>query len=241
VDTDWSFYMAFSEDNLNTSAEQYEIKDSQDIQQYKNVVLGKNPVIEDFVLLGLVPRTKKVYRLVIGDDAFVRSHSVIYGGSKIGNNFQTGHGVLIRENNTIGNNVSVGSHTVIEVENQIGSNVRIHSNCFIPEFVFIEDDVWIGPSVTVLNVLHPPCPRFKDCAKHVRIKRNAKIGGNVTIGPRVTIGSNSLIGMGSVVTADIPDNVLAYGNPARVIKSIFELECDVGYFQIPYEWEEKDR
>jgi acetyltransferase-like isoleucine patch superfamily enzyme len=71
----------------------------------------------------------------------------------------------------------------------------------------------------------------------VRIKQNAKIGGNVTIGPRVTIGQNSLIGMGSVVTTDIPDDVLAFGNPARVIKSISELECELGYFQVPYEWE----
>jgi len=43
--------------------------------------------------------------------------------------------------------------------------------------------------------------------------------------------------MGSVVTTDIPDNVLAFGNPARVVKPISEMSCEVGYFQVPYEWE----
>ncbi|UCC60853.1 MAG: N-acetyltransferase, partial [Dehalococcoidia bacterium] len=125
-----------------------------------------------------------------------------------------------------------------ESDNQIGNNVRIHSNCFIPEFVIIEDNVWIGPSVTILNILHPPCPSYADCVTNVRIKNNAKIGGNVTIGPRVTVGSNSLIGMGSVVTTDIPDNVLAYGNPARVVKPLSELVCELGLYRVPYEWEQ---
>lgn len=203
------------------------------------VVLGKNPAIGEFVLLGVAPAQGTARRLVIGDNAVIRSHSVIYGGTRIGNGLQTGHGVLIRENNVIGNNFSIGTHSVVETDNQIGNNVRIHTNCFIPEFVIIEDDAWIGPSVTVLNVLHPPCPRSTDCAPSVRIKKNAKIGGSVTIGPRVTIGSNSVIGMGSVVTTDIPDNVLAFGNPARVVKPISEMSCEVGYFQVPYEWEQE--
>jgi acetyltransferase-like isoleucine patch superfamily enzyme len=200
-------------------------------------VLGANPSVGDYVVLGVCPPGKALAKLIIGDDAIIRSHSAIYAGTRIGDRFQTGHGVLIREGNVIGDNVSIGSHTVVERENRIGDGVRIHSNCFIPEFVLIENMVWIGPSVTILNVLHPPCPRFEDCAKSVHIKRNAKIGGNVTIGPRVTIGRNSLIGMGSVVTTDIPDDVLAFGNPARVVKPIAELTCEVEYFQVPYEWE----
>jgi len=199
-----------------------------------NAVIGNNRQIQDFVEIGKYPEDSQ--ETVIGDNAIIRSHSVIYAGNRIGHDFQTGHGVLVRENNKIGNNVSIGTHSVVERDNIIGNNVRIHSNCFIPEYVIIEDDVWIGPSTTILNVLHPPCPRFEDCAKSVHFKCGAKIGGNVTIGPRVTIGVNSLIGMGSVVTKNIPDNVLAYGSPAQVICSINEMKCEAGYYNRPYEW-----
>ena len=188
------------------------------------------------MLLGVQPK-KLTGELVIGDNAIIRSHTIIYAGNIIGNNFQTGHGALIRENNRIGDNVSVGSHTVVERENVIEDDVRIHTGCFIPEFVIIKRKAWLGPRTTILNVLHPPCPKFEECARSVVIEENAKIGGNVTILPRVTIGKNSLIGAGSVVTKDIPPDSVAMGNPARVTKSIKDLDCILGYYDTPYEWE----
>lgn len=206
-------------------------------QNMHNATLGKNAIIGDYVELGLQPK-QHTGKLIIGDYAVIRSHTVIYAGSTIGHKFQTGHAVLIRENNIIGDNVSIGSHTVIERENHIADDVRIHSQCFIPEFVIIKKRAWIGPRLTILNVLHPPCPKFEECAKHVTINENVKIGGNVTLLPRVSIGKNSLIGAGSVVTKDIPPDSVVQGNPARVTKRIQDLECPLGYFQIPYEWEE---
>jgi acetyltransferase-like isoleucine patch superfamily enzyme len=205
------------------------------------VSVGSNPRIKSYVLLGVKADQGQGERLIIGENAFIRSHSVIYAATSIGDNFQTGHGVLIREENFIADNVSIGSHTVIERGNRIGNSVRIHSNCFVSEFTLIEDRAWIGPCVAILNVLHPPCPRFEDCAKRVVIGANAKIGGNVTVGPRVTIGANSLVGMGSVVTSDIPSDVVAFGNPAKPIKNIRELGCETGYFDTPYEWERRKR
>jgi len=199
-------------------------------------MVGKNATIGEYVLLGVQPK-KLTGELVIGDNAIIRSHTIIYAGNIIGNNFQTGHGALIRENNRIGDNVSVGSHTVVERENVIEDDVRIHTGCFIPEFVIIKRKAWLGPRTTILNVLHPPCPKFEECARSVVIEENAKIGGNVTILPRVTIGKNSLIGAGSVVTKDIPPDSVAMGNPARVTKSIKDLDCILGYYDTPYEWE----
>ena len=203
----------------------------------KDILIGKNAEIGKFVLLGLQPK-KSVGKLIIGYNAVIRSHTVIYAGNKIGDNFQTGHSVLIRENNIIGDNVSIGSHTVIERENIIEDTVRIHSHCFIPEFVIIKQKAWLSPRVTILNILHPPCPKFEECAKSVIIEENAKIGGNVTILPRVKIGKNSLIGAGSVVTKDIPPDSVAVGNPAKVTKTIKDLDCILGYYKTPYEWEE---
>lgn len=207
-----------------------------------NVTLGKNVQVGDYAILGVVPTKPPISpphegQLIIGDDSVIRSHSILYLGNKIGRNFQTGHGVLIRENNLIGDDVSIGTHSVLERENVIGHGVRIHTNCYIPEFVDIKDKAWLGPNVTILNVLHPPCPSWEECGRGIIIRENAKIGGNVTIGPRISIGKNSLIGCGSMVLNDIPDDSVAVGNPARVVKKVSELTCDLGLYDIPYEWE----
>jgi acetyltransferase-like isoleucine patch superfamily enzyme len=242
LETDLEYIELFVPDEESRVTPEMSMSENQSNQYVcDDISIGSNPRIQSYVLLGVKADRRERERLIIGENAFIRSHSVIYAATSIGANFQTGHGVLIRENNSIADNVSVGSHTVIERGNRIGNNVRIHSNCFIPEFTVIEDYAWIGPCVTILNVLHPPCPRFEDCAKHVVIGPNAKIGGNVTVGPRVTIGANSLVGMGSVVTSDIPGDVVAFGNPARPIKSIRELACETGYYDTPYEWEGRKR
>lgn len=199
------------------------------------VKLGKNPKIGDFCLLGEVPMSEnRINKTIIGKNALVRSHTIIYGGNNIGNNFQTGHGVLIREDNLIGDNVSIGSHTIIEHHVKIGNNVRIHSNSFIPEYSILEDDCWIGPNVTFTNTLHPKCPKAKDCIKGPIIRQGAKIGGGTVLLPGVIIGKNSLIGAGSVIVSNIPDNSVAVGNPAKVIKKINKLTCPFNLVIKPY-------
>ncbi len=208
------------------------------------VTIGEAVKIEDYAIIGLRPKNfESAEKTVIGRNSTIRSHTVIYANNIIGERFNTGHNTIIREKNIIGNNVSVGSNTTLEIGNRIANNVKIHSNCIIGEYVIIEDYAWIGPSVITLATLHPPCPKYEECARNnpIVIKKNAKIGGNVTLTPGVTIGENSLIGAGSVVTRDIPSNSVAVGNPARVIKAIDELDCKEPYFSRPYEWEEEIR
>ena len=84
----------------------------------------------------------------------------------------------------------------------------------------IEDGVMLGPEVGLFTVNHEPKNIRVIFTKEILIKRNAWIGARVSILPGVTIGENAIIGTGSVVTKDIPDNAVAVGNPARVIKII---------------------
>ena len=142
--------------------------------------IGKDPKIGKFVLIGCQPR-QKTKPPVIGNKANIRSHTVIYAGNIIGDNFQTGHGALIRELNTIGNDVSIGSHTVVEHHATIGNNVRIHSNVFIPEYTVLEDYVWVGPSVTFTNAKYPASPKAKESLIGVTVKNKAKIGAGAVI------------------------------------------------------------
>lgn len=196
-------------------------------QIHPNVHLPADAIVGAFVILGEPPRGKNPGELEthFGVRAVIRSHTVIYAGNRIGDDFQTGHGVLVREENEIGNNVSIGSHTIVEHHVKIADNVRLHSNVFVPEYSILEEGCWLGPNVVVTNARYPRSRTVHDNLRGAHIKRNAKIGANVTLLPGVTIGENALIGAGAVVTHDVPANAVVIGNPARVIKNIDDISA----------------
>lgn len=86
--------------------------------------------------------------------------------------------------------------------------------------ITIEDGVMMGPEVALLTVNHEPQNIRVVKAAEIHIKKNAWLGARVIVLPGVTIGENAIIGSGAVVTKDIPDNTVAVGNPARVIKTL---------------------
>ncbi len=203
------------------------------------IKLGDDCTIQDNVILG--EKSKKICfhkKLEIGHDALIRSFSVIFCNTKIGDNFKAGFGVVIREYNKIGNGVSIGTHSELGPENIIGNNVRIHSSCFL-ERVIVKEDVFIGPRVVFTDDLHPSCPKYKECEEKTIVEENVSIGANTTILPGMKIGRNSLIGAGTVVTKDIPSNSVVVGNPGRIIKKVDKLSCHKNFFKKPYEWRKK--
>jgi len=193
---------------------------------HPNVALGSNVTLNPFVILGEAPRGAKLgeLSLAIAENSIIRSHTIIYAGNKIGKNFQCGHHVLIRESNEIGNDVSIGSGSSIEHHVQIGNSVRIHSQAFIPEFTFIEDDVWIGPNAVITNARYPNNPSTKNELTGVYLEKGCMIGANATILPGIRIGRFALIGAGSVVTKDVPAGTVVAGNPAKARGSVEEIE-----------------
>lgn len=198
---------------------------------HSNVHLGINIEIGDFVIIGVPPRGREPGELKtrIGSNALIRSHTVIYAGNLFGANFQTGHGVMIRELNEIGDDVSVGSHSIIEHHVKIGNRVRIHSNAFIPEYSILEEDSWVGPNVVFTNALYPLSRDAKRNLKGPHLLAGAKIGANATLLPGVVIGCNALVGAGAVVVHNVPDGKVIVGNPARIIGDVSELSAyDIG-------------
>jgi len=192
---------------------------------YPNVAFGAGVTLEDFVVVGQPPRGREPGELVtiIGAGSTLRSHTVIYAGNLIGDHFETGHGVLLREENQIGQDVSIGSHSIVEHHVVIGAGARIHSNTFIPEFSVLEPGCWVGPGVTFTNARYPRSPGVKGALRGPIVKRNAKIGAGVVLLPGVTIGENALVGAGSVVVADVPAGAVVAGNPARILRYIHEI------------------
>lgn len=206
---------------------------------YPNVEMGLNTIVDGPCIIGKPPRgcARGEKRLTLGAKGYIRPFTTIYAGSIIGDNFQTGQGVSIREDNVIGCNVSIGTNSTLEFGNSIGDYSRIHTGCFM-ELTTIGRYVFIGPNVVFTDDPHPMnCPRYKECKGGPVVEDYARIGANSTILPGVRIGRNSLVGAGSVVVKDIPPDSVAAGNPARVIKKIDELECPAGFFEKPYLWE----
>ena len=195
---------------------------------HPGVKLGKDCIVEDFVIIGAPPKGSVPGEIetVIGDNATIRSHTVIYAGNRVGNNFQTGNKANIRELNEIGDDVSIGTLSVIEHHVKIGNGVRIHSQAFIPEYCVLEEGCWIGPNVVMTNAKYPKSPNAKAELAGVHIMKNAIIGANSTLLPAVTIGEYALVGAGSVVTKDISLKEIVVGNPAKMIKNINSLPYD---------------
>lgn len=110
----------------------------------------------------------------------------------------------------------------------IGKNVMLNYDCIILDVcpVIIGDFTMIGPSTHIYTACHSLNPEerknFIEFGKPVTIGENVWIGGHCTILPGITIGKNFVIGAGSVVTKDIPENVVAVGNPCKVIRVINE-------------------
>ncbi len=209
-----------------------------DCKIYAGVEIGVGSVIEGPCVIGKPPLGRKEGDLMlrIGRNAIIRPFTTIYAGTVIGDEFQGGQCISIREDNVIGNNVVVGTSAVIEPGNRIGNGVRIHSGCFL-ERVTVGEFVFIGPNTVFTDDPHPmKCPRFDECGKGATIENFVKIGANVTVLPFVKIGRNSLIGAGSVVSKDVPPDSVVVGNPGKVVKKVKELNCRHGWFSHPYLW-----
>ncbi|HVH27280.1 MAG TPA: acyltransferase [Vicinamibacterales bacterium] len=187
------------------------------------VQLGTDSVVDPDVILGYPPGRAGIHGDVrIGHRARIRSGSVIYAAVEIGDDFETGHHTIVREENRLGHGCSIWNNSTIDYGCVIGDRVRIHCNIYIAQFTTIEDDVFLAPGVTVANDPHPICAK---CMQGPTIRRGARIGVNATLLPHIVIGENALVGAGSVVTADVPAGMLVVGSPARVVSHVDALEC----------------
>ena len=125
-----------------------------------------------------------------------------------------------------------------------GSGIYANSNLTLVDdgHIYVGDKVMFGPNVTVATANHPVDPELRSRAlqynRDVTIGENVWIGAGVIIVPGVRIGKNSVIGAGSIVTKDVPENVVAVGNPCRVLREIGERDKEFFYKNDRIDWEE---
>ncbi len=151
------------------------------------------------------------------NDYFVHETSIIDEKVKIGKGTKIWHWCHISSNSKIGKNSTIGQGCFVGNNVIIGNNCKIQNNVSIFDGVTIEDGVFIGPSTTFTNVKIPRSfiNQKKKFIKTI-VKKGVSIGANSTIICGIKLGQYSLIGAGSVVTKNVKDYNLVYGNPAKV-------------------------
>ena len=195
--------------------------------------VGANCIIGEYWMDFCRDRKHHSHPLNIGAKALIRSGSIIYAGSAIGDNFQTGHQVTIREKANIGNNVSIGTLSDIQGNCKIGNYVRLHSNVHIGQLSVIDDFVWIFPYVVLTNDPTPP----SDNIVGVHVHSFAIVATGAVIMPGAELGQDCLIGAGAIVTKSVPPYMVAVGNPANVISDVRKIKNKVNGEPV-YPWRE---
>jgi acetyltransferase-like isoleucine patch superfamily enzyme len=128
----------------------------------------------------------------------------------------------------IGDETKIGAFVEVQKNAKIGQRCKISSHTFICDGVTIEDNVFIGHSVTFINDAYPRATApggalqtEKDWkVEPTLVKKGASIGSGSTILARVTVGENAIVGAGSVVTKDVPANTIVAGNPAKFLRTL---------------------
>ncbi|MBQ3142542.1 MAG: N-acetyltransferase [Bacilli bacterium] len=156
---------------------------------------------------------------------FVHHTAEVSEKAIIGSNTKIWNLAQVRENAQIGENCIISKNVYIDTEVIIGSNVKIQNNVNVYHGVVIEDDVFLGPSMTFTNDLYPRAFNKDWKITNTLVKKGASIGANATIVCGVTIGEYSMVGSGSVVTKDVEPYSLVVGNPAKKIGYV----CKCGY------------
>ena len=202
---------------------------SENVSFGKRVKLGQNSIIGNKVVIGddvvIFPNVYIGENTKIGDGSIIQYGAFIEHDCNIGRHCRIGTNAVLRRETNIGDYSIFGSLSASEGKNWIGNNVLIHSQCHLTSGIIIEDWVFIAPLFVGANdpkMLHGRRHVEKFVPEGPHIKFGSGIAVNVTLLPGVVIGRECIIGASSLVTEDVPDFSIAFGVPAKVVKTVDE-------------------
>lgn len=160
----------------------------------------------------------------IGDGVLIGGHVIIHSGVKIGPGARVGDHAQIRDGAEVGAGSTVGSYVSVDPGIVIGERVSIQTRCYITGGTRIEDDVFVGPGVTLTNdnTMDRHRPEFE--FEGPLLRRACRVGGGSTICPGVEIGEEAFVAAGAVVVADVPPRTVVMGVPARAVREVPETD-----------------
>lgn len=148
-------------------------------------------------------------------EARIHSHALVENGAKIGARTRVWAFSHILSGASIGEDCNICDHTFIEGKVAVGNRVTIKCGVYLWDEITVEDDVFIGPAAVFTNDLKPRSRQYPESYTKTLLKNGCSIGANSTILAGKTIGAWSLVGAGSVVTKNVSDYAVVWGNPAR--------------------------
>lgn len=205
---------------------------------YDHVEIGDNSIICNDCVIG--EPLQEYYRneqyenppTIIGPNALIRSHTIIYADNEIGPNLVTGHRVTIREHNRIGQNFAIGTLSDLQGFSTFGDYCRLHSNVHIGQQSTIGHFVFLYPYVVFTNDPHPP----SNICKGPTIGDYTQIAVHSVIFPMISIGQCCLVGANSTVNRNFGDEALIVGSPARQVGSVRSIHSKETEGVLHYPW-----
>jgi acetyltransferase-like isoleucine patch superfamily enzyme len=158
--------------------------------------------------------------VTIGDGVLIGGHVVIHAGVEIGDGARIGDHAQLRDRARIGPGTTVGSYSCVDPDVMVGARVSVQTRCYITGGTVVEDDVFVGPGVTLTNDntmnRHGPEKEFEGPL----LRRACRVGGGSTICPGVEIGEEAFVAAGAVVAADVAPRAVVVGVPARQLREV---------------------
>ena len=189
--------------------------------------LGERVLVEDGAVLGKRPRLRpgssaegRFGDLGVADDATICCGAVIYAGAEIGHRAIVGDQSQVRERSVLGAGSVLGRGSTIDFDTRVGARVSIQTLVYVTAGTVVEDDVFIGPGVTMTNDDTMARHGAATPLRGATLRRACRIGGGVVLTPGVVIGEEAFIAAGAVVVRDVPARAVVMGVPGRVVRQV---------------------